>query len=157
MFLLTSMEPMVFFKDDFAIPAVNGVHNVMKGCLRAKSVRRIVFTSSFMTASPMNDVGEFTKACLDESCWSPITFLKSETNKVAWYTIAKALAEQEALKYGLNNDIDAVSILPDLVIGPWLTATSALTSAQLIFALIGGIHVCVFNCGFCQYIHDFLL
>ena len=92
MFLLTSMEPMVFFKDDFVIPAVNGVHNVMKGYLRAKSIRRIIFTSSFMIASLMNDIREFTKACLDERCWSPITFLKSKTNKVAWYTIAKTLA-----------------------------------------------------------------
>ncbi|XP_057864067.1 putative anthocyanidin reductase isoform X1 [Cryptomeria japonica] len=52
--------------------------------------------------------------------------------------IAKTLAEQEALKYGLNNGIEVVSILPGLVIGPWLTTTSVITSAQTILALIGG-------------------
>ncbi|XP_057864110.2 putative anthocyanidin reductase [Cryptomeria japonica] len=124
--------------DDFVVPAVNGVHNVMKACLRAKCVRRVIYTSSILAASPMNDNGEFIHTCVDESCWSPLNFLKSETNKLAWYMIAKTLAEQEALKYGLNSGIEVISILPGLVIGPWFTATSALTSAQTILALIGG-------------------
>ncbi|GLJ16723.1 hypothetical protein SUGI_0287390 [Cryptomeria japonica] len=133
--------PMDFTKpnpDDFVVPAVNGVHNVMKACLRAKCVRRVIYTSSILAASPMNDNGEFIHTCVDESCWSPLNFLKSETNKLAWYMIAKTLAEQEALKYGLNSGIEVISILPGLVIGPWFTATSALTSAQTILALIGG-------------------
>ncbi|GLJ16722.1 hypothetical protein SUGI_0287360 [Cryptomeria japonica] len=133
--------PMDFKKtnlDDFIVPAVNGVHNVMKACIRAKTVRRVIFTSSVLAASPMNDKGEFTHTCLDERCWSPQNFLKSQTTKFAWYTIAKSLAEQEALKYGLDNNIEVVSILPAVVIGPWLTAKSSLTSAQTILALIGG-------------------
>ncbi|XP_059074473.1 putative anthocyanidin reductase [Cryptomeria japonica] len=134
-------SPMDFTKpnpDDFIVPAVNGVHNVMKACVRAESVRRVIFTSSVSAASPMNDKGEFTQMCLDERCWSPINFLKSQTNKVAWYMLAKTLAEQEALKYGLNNNIEVVTILPSVVIGPWFTTTSNLSSAQIILALIGG-------------------
>ncbi|GLJ41753.1 hypothetical protein SUGI_0864090 [Cryptomeria japonica] len=133
--------PMDFTKpnlDDFVVPAVNGVHNVMRACIRAKSVRRVIFTSSVGAASPMNDKGEFTQTCLDESCWSPVNFIKSHPTLSAWYVIAKTLAEQEAFKYGLNNDIEVVSILPGLVIGPWFTATNVLTSAQAILALIGG-------------------
>ncbi|GLJ16721.1 hypothetical protein SUGI_0287350 [Cryptomeria japonica] len=127
--------PMDFSKsnlDDFVVPAVNGVHNVMRACIRAKSVKRVIFTSSIFAASPMNDKGEFTQTCLDENCWSPVNFIKSQPTISAWYVIAKTLAEQEAFKYGLNNDIEVMSILPGLVIGPWLTATNALTSAQAI-------------------------
>ncbi|XP_057864075.2 putative anthocyanidin reductase [Cryptomeria japonica] len=133
--------PMDFSKsnlDDFVVPAVNGVHNVMRACVRAKSVRRVIFTSSVTAAAPMNDKGEFSQTCLDERCWSPLNFLKSQTTKLSLYMIAKTLAEQEALKYGLNNNIEVVSILPGVVIGPWLTTMSALTSAQTILSLIGG-------------------
>ena len=112
----------------------------MKACVRAKSVRHFVYTSSVGTASPMNDKGEFTHTCLDGSCWSPINFLKSQTHKVAWYSIAKTLAEQEALNYGLNNNIEVVSILPGLVIGPWFTDTSTVSSAQSILCLLGDIN-----------------
>ncbi|XP_057864109.1 putative anthocyanidin reductase [Cryptomeria japonica] len=134
-------SPMDFTKpnpDDFIVTAVNGVHNLMKACVRAESVKRVIFTSSIAASSPMNDKGEFTEICLDETCWSPINFLKSQTNKVAWYMIAKTLAEQEALKYGLNNNIEVVTILPSLVIGPWFTTAPAVSSAQTLLALIGG-------------------
>ncbi|XP_057864115.2 dihydroflavonol 4-reductase [Cryptomeria japonica] len=120
--------PMDFTKpnpDDFIVPAVNGILNVMKACAKAKCVRRMIFTSSVTAASPMNDKGEFMQTCLDERCWSPLNFLKSQTTKLAWYMIAKTLVEQEALKYGLNNNIEVVTILPAAVIGPWFNSTPA--------------------------------
>ncbi|XP_057864113.2 putative anthocyanidin reductase isoform X2 [Cryptomeria japonica] len=134
-------SPMDFTKanpDDFIVPAVNGLLNVMRACVGAKSVRRIIVTSSVAAASPMNEKGEFIQTCLDERSWSPINFFKSQTTNSAWYTIAKTLAEQEALKYGLDNNIEVVSILPGVVIGPWFTTTSNPTSAQTILALTGG-------------------
>ncbi|XP_059074474.1 dihydroflavonol 4-reductase-like isoform X2 [Cryptomeria japonica] len=71
-------SPMDFTKanpDDFIAPAVNGMLNVMKACVGAKSVRRIIFTSSLTAASPMNDNGEFVQTCLDERSWSPLNLL----------------------------------------------------------------------------------
>ena len=110
----------------------------MKACTRAKSVKRMVLTSSLSAASPLNEKGELTSACLDESCWSNVDILASQTNKGAWYGAAKTLEEQEALKYGVQNKLEVVTLLPSLVIGPWFTNIPSYTSLQTVLSLIGG-------------------
>ncbi|KAH9295986.1 hypothetical protein KI387_039574, partial [Taxus chinensis] len=125
-------------KEDFVETAVNGVVNVMEACTRAKSVSRVVFTSSVVAACPMNDKGEVEQTCVDERCWSPLNFLESQTSKLAWYATAKTLSEKEALKYGGDNKFEVVTVLPAVVLGPWFTATPPLSTLQTILALIGG-------------------
>lgn len=127
-------------QEDYIVPAINGVLNVMKACTRAKSVKRVVFTSSIFTACPLNDKGELTRSCIDETCWSPINFLKSQPNALAWYMTARTLAGQEAFKYGVENNLEVITIEPAAVIGPWITTTHDITSVQIISALIGGIY-----------------
>ncbi|XP_057867741.1 putative anthocyanidin reductase isoform X2 [Cryptomeria japonica] len=126
--------------EDYIVPAINGVLNVMKACTRAKSVKRVVFTSSIFTACPLNDKGELTRSCIDETCWSPINFLKSQPNALAWYMTARTLAGQEAFKYGVENNLEVITIEPAAVIGPWITTTHDITSVQIISALIG-VHI----------------
>ncbi|GLJ33975.1 hypothetical protein SUGI_0683350 [Cryptomeria japonica] len=123
--------------EDFIVTSVNGVLNVMRACTRAKSVRRMVLTSSLSTACPMNDKGELACPCIDESCWSDVDILGSQTNKAAWYGASKTLEEQEALKYGAENKLEVVTLLPSLVLGPWFTNIPGYTSLQTIIALIG--------------------
>ncbi|GLJ27295.1 hypothetical protein SUGI_0535740 [Cryptomeria japonica] len=123
--------------DDYIVPAVNGVLNVMKACTRARSVRRVVFTSSASATCPLDDKGELAHSCIDESCWSPLNFLKSQTNSTAWYMTAKTLAEQEALNYGAQYNLEVITVQPTFVIGPWFTNTHDLTSFQVISGLIG--------------------
>ncbi|XP_059077565.1 putative anthocyanidin reductase isoform X1 [Cryptomeria japonica] len=123
--------------EDYIVPAVNGVLNVMKACTRAKSVRRVIFTSSVCAICPLNDKGELDHSCIDESCWSPLNFLKSQPNALSWYMTAKTLAEQEAFNYGAENNLEVITVQSAFVIGPWITATHELTSVQVISALIG--------------------
>ncbi|XP_057865888.2 putative anthocyanidin reductase isoform X2 [Cryptomeria japonica] len=139
--------------EDYIVAAVNGVLNVMRACTKAKSVRRVVYTSSLSAACPLSDKGELASSCLDESCWSPIDFLRSHTNKLAWYMAAKTLAEQEALKYGTHNEIEVVTILPPIVLGPWFTETPGFSSSQTVLSLIKGCDLPIHSLSWADTLH----
>jgi len=53
-------------------PTIKGLLDIMKACVKAKSVRRIVFTSSAGTV----DVAEKPKPVYDENCWSDVEFCR---------------------------------------------------------------------------------
>lgn len=53
-------------------PTIKGLLDIMKACVKGKSVRRIVFTSSAGTV----DVAEQPKAVYDEKCWSDVEFCR---------------------------------------------------------------------------------
>ncbi|XP_038719265.1 dihydroflavonol 4-reductase-like [Tripterygium wilfordii] len=97
-------------------PTINGVLSIMKACAEAKTVRRLVFTSSAGTV----DVGEQQQSEYDESCWSDLEFVKSVKMTGWMYFVSKTLAEQAAWKYAKENNIDFISIIPTLVVGPFL-------------------------------------
>ena len=64
-------------QDDFVEPAVKGALNVLNACSRAKSVRRVVYTSSVAAACPLNEEGELIRGCsLDESRWTPVDIMR---------------------------------------------------------------------------------
>lgn len=72
---------------DFAIDAeaqttvveaeVKGTLDILKACAKAKSVRRVTYTSSINAASPLNNHGKFGD-CVDESCWTPVDLIRRE-------------------------------------------------------------------------------
>ncbi|CAN1283894.1 Bifunctional dihydroflavonol 4-reductase/flavanone 4-reductase [Linum perenne] len=72
-------------------PTVEGILDIMRASAKAKTVKRVVFTSSAGTV----DVEEHHK---------PVS-----------------LAEKEAWKYAKENNIDFISIIPTLVLGPFIT------------------------------------
>ncbi|OMP02958.1 NAD-dependent epimerase/dehydratase [Corchorus olitorius] len=92
------------FKDT-AEAAVTGVRSIADSCIRSQTVKRLIYTSSVMAASPLTKDGVGSKSCVDESCWTPadISFTPSIEFWRA-YTKSKSLAEKEALSY--NNDPD---------------------------------------------------
>ena len=56
---------------------VNGTLDIMRACAKAKSVRRVIYTSSVSAAFPLNDNGEF-RACDDKSCWTVVDLIRRE-------------------------------------------------------------------------------
>jgi dihydroflavonol-4-reductase len=88
-------------------PAVEGTRNVINACLKNK-VKRLVFTSSSLTVMVRTD-GKTP----NENDWS-------EENLLRDYPKSKYLAEKlfwaEAEKHG--KELEFVSVLPNLVIGP---------------------------------------
>lgn len=122
-------------------PTVNGVLDIMKACAKAKTVRRIVFTSSAGTV----DVEERRKQVYDENCWSDLEFIQSKKMTGWMYFVSKSLAEKAAWKYAKENDLDFISIIPTLVVGPFImpfmppsliTALSLITGNEAHYSIL---------------------
>ena len=60
------------FQNEVIKPTINGLISIMKACLDAKTVRRLVFTSSAGTVN----VGGEPKLVYDETCWSDVEFCR---------------------------------------------------------------------------------
>ncbi|KAL9449145.1 hypothetical protein AB3S75_011138 [Citrus x aurantiifolia] len=100
-------------------PTINGMLSIMRACKNAKTVRRLVFTSSAGTL----DVEEHRKPVYDETSWSDLDFVRSVKMTGWMYFVSKTLAEQAAWKFAEENNIDFISIIPSLVVGPFLTSS----------------------------------
>ncbi|XP_050366490.1 bifunctional dihydroflavonol 4-reductase/flavanone 4-reductase-like [Argentina anserina] len=129
-------------------PTVNGMLDIMKACLKAKTVRKVVFTSSAGTVT----IEEHRKAFYNENNWTDVEFCR-KVKMTGWmYFVSKTLAEQEAWKFAKENNIDFISIIPTLVIGPFLapsmppsliTGLAPLTGNEAHYGIIKQ----------CQYVH----
>nr|USU43665.1 bifunctional dihydroflavonol/flavanone 4-reductase [Ailanthus altissimus] len=122
-------------------PTINGVLSIMKACKNAKTVRRLVFTSSAGTM----DVEEHRKPVYDETCWSDLEFIRAKKMTGWMYFVSKTLAEQAAWKFAEENNIDFISIIPSLVVGPFImpsmppsliTALSPITGKEAHYHII---------------------
>ncbi|KAM3710667.1 hypothetical protein ACJW31_01G048000 [Castanea mollissima] len=98
-------------------PTINGMLSIMKACVNAKTVRKLVFTSS---ASAVR-FGEHEKPAYDENCWTDVEFCRNKSKQVQMYFVSKALAEQAAWKFAKENNLDFTTIIPPLVVGSFLT------------------------------------
>ncbi|KAL5126876.1 Bifunctional dihydroflavonol 4-reductase/flavanone 4-reductase [Glycine soja] len=100
-------------------PTINGVLDIMKACLKAKTVRRLIFTSS---AGTLNVI-ERQKPVFDDTCWSDVEFCR-RVKMTGWmYFVSKTLAEKEAWKFAKEQGLDFITIIPPLVVGPFLMPT----------------------------------
>ncbi|KAH9326913.1 hypothetical protein KI387_007091, partial [Taxus chinensis] len=125
-FLVASPMDIVYKdpENDVVDVAIKGTLNVLKSCVKAKSVKRVVLTSSSCTMSPLNEQGEFnSKPYSVESCWSPVHYFRTNKEKFPiWpYFVSKTLAEQTALNFAAENNLNIVTICPSVVGGPFIT------------------------------------
>ncbi|XP_021892988.1 putative anthocyanidin reductase isoform X3 [Carica papaya] len=103
-------------------PAIKGTLNLLNSCLKSKSVKRVVFTSSISTLTAKDSTGKW-KPLVDESCQTTIGNVW-ETRTVGWvYVLSKLLTEQAAFRFAKENGIDLVSVITPTVAGPLLTST----------------------------------
>lgn len=91
--------------ENFADSVVAGVRSIAKSCIRSGTVKRLIFTGSVVTLSPINEDGVgYRSLVLDESCSTPLDFSVSHFNDfMLAYTKSKVLSEKEALMY---NEMD---------------------------------------------------
>ncbi|XP_059442151.1 putative anthocyanidin reductase [Corylus avellana] len=102
-------------------PAIKGTLNILKACLRSKSVKRVVFTSSISTLTAKDDSSGNWRHVVDESCQAPLDHVWN-TKASGWvYVLSKRLTEEAAYKFANENGIDLVSVITTTVAGPFLT------------------------------------
>ncbi|XP_059437535.1 anthocyanidin reductase ((2S)-flavan-3-ol-forming) [Corylus avellana] len=122
-------------ENDMIKPAIQGVHNVLKACVRAKTVKRVVLTSSAaaVTINKLNGTG----LVMDESHWTDVEFLSTEKPPTWGYPASKTLAEKAAWKFAEENGIDLITVIPTLMAGASLTPDVP-SSVGLAMSLITG-------------------
>ena len=127
---------------------------MLRSCLRAKTVRRVVFTSSAGTVV----MQETRKSIYEDDSWSDVEFCRAK-KMTGWvgnpyspllsnvinffspkqmYFVSKTLAEQAAWDFAEKNEMDFVSIIPTLVNGPFIVPAmppSMLTALALILSI----------------------
>ncbi|OAY63713.1 Dihydroflavonol-4-reductase [Ananas comosus] len=125
-------------------PTINGLLGILRSCKEAGTVRRVVFTSSAGTVN----VEEHQRSEYDENCWSDIDFCR-RVKMTGWmYFVSKTLAEKAAWEYAEENGIDLISIIPPLVVGPFLTSCmppSMITALSLITDDLCDAHIFLFE------------
>uniref|UniRef100_A0A803MU04 NAD-dependent epimerase/dehydratase domain-containing protein n=2 Tax=Chenopodium quinoa TaxID=63459 RepID=A0A803MU04_CHEQI len=113
-------------------PSINGTLNVLRSCIKATTVKRVVFTSSCSAIRYREDVQHISP--LNESHWSDSDYCKKHN---LWYAYAKTLAEQSAWKIAKVNGLDLVVVNPSFVIGP-LIGPQPTSTLLLLLGIIKG-------------------
>lgn len=130
----TSMS-FYFAKDpenDFIKPTINGVLNVLRSCVKAKTVKRIVYTSTIgsMEVQPQPPL-EY-----NECLWSDVEHCRAKKMFAWMYFVAKTEAESAAWKFAEENGIDLVTVHPSSVIGTSISRNSSASSTSIALALL---------------------
>ncbi|KAH7658520.1 Flavonol reductase/cinnamoyl-CoA reductase protein [Dioscorea alata] len=113
-------------------PTVKGTINVLRSCAKARSVKRVVLTSSCSTIRYFEDAT--CASPLNESHWSDLEYCIRNN---VWYGYAKTVAEKEAWRLAEELGFDLVAVNPSLVVGPVISPEPTST-LRLILALLRG-------------------
>ncbi|KAK6920266.1 NAD-dependent epimerase/dehydratase [Dillenia turbinata] len=113
---------------------VEGTLGLLKLCLGSNTVKRVVLTSSIATLAYSGKDDEL----LDESFWNDLDFFRSFNKFLsAAYVESKTMQEKAAWEFADKNGLDLVTVLPSLVVGPFLTPQVA-SSVCMALAMIFG-------------------
>ena len=57
---------------DTSEAAVAGAKSIFMSCVRSGTVKRLIYTASVVSASPLKEDGSDFKDVMDETCWTPL-------------------------------------------------------------------------------------
>ncbi|MBA0818536.1 hypothetical protein Gohar_022066 [Gossypium harknessii] len=98
--------------------SIDGTLGILKTCLRSNTVKKVVYTSS-ITAVYFNKIKNVE--IMDESYWSDVDYIRSEVkSNLSSYAITKTLTEKAVLEFAAQHGLDLVSIIPPMVLGPFI-------------------------------------
>ncbi|PPD86683.1 hypothetical protein GOBAR_DD16386 [Gossypium barbadense] len=97
--------------------SINGAVGILKACLRSKTVKRVVYTSSASTVVFNGQEMDM----MDESFWTDVDFVRQKLSPNAHsYIISKTLTERAVLDFGAQHGLDVVTVIPSFVVGPFI-------------------------------------
>ncbi|KAJ0052973.1 vestitone reductase-like [Pistacia vera] len=96
--------------------AVNGTIGILKACLKAKTVKRVVYTSS-ASAVMFN---EKNVDIVDETLWSDVDFIRKSMGTMSSYMVSKTLTDKAALEFAEEHGLDLVTLMPPFIVGPFI-------------------------------------
>ncbi|KAL0425853.1 UNVERIFIED_CONTAM: Vestitone reductase [Sesamum radiatum] len=114
--------------------SIGAALGILKACLKTKTVKRVVYTSSASTVM-FND--KAAGAVLDEGSWSDVDYIKNEKLFGASYFISKTLTERAALEFAEKHSLDLVTVIPTWIHGPFI-CTSCPGSVKSSLAMLIG-------------------
>ncbi|KAK1559776.1 hypothetical protein Q3G72_018165 [Acer saccharum] len=110
----------VFHFNNRTEASIAAAKSIAMSCVLSRSVRRVIYTASVVSTSPLMEDGSGFKDFIDETCWTPLNLSYAYSNpNLTEYVVSKTLTEEQILSYGTNSDIDEVEMvtLPLGVVG----------------------------------------
>ncbi|KAI3428979.1 uncharacterized protein J3R85_008789 [Psidium guajava] len=96
--------------------SIDGALGIMRACLNAKTVKRVVYTSSASAVLFNNSRPDK----LDEDSWSDVESLREMRRFGSSYAISKTLTEKAVLEFGERHGLEVVTVIPSFVHGPFI-------------------------------------
>nr|XP_043606405.1 tetraketide alpha-pyrone reductase 2-like isoform X2 [Erigeron canadensis] len=124
-------------QEELIDPSIKGAKNVLSSCKKAKSVKRVVLTSSCSAIRYRYDVQHVSP--LNESHWSDTEYCKQYN---LWYAYAKTIAEKDAWRIAEESGINLVTVNPSYVVGPLLAPQPTSTIKIILDYVTGAIEEC---------------
>nr|XP_023870291.1 putative anthocyanidin reductase [Quercus suber] len=126
---------------DTAEAAVAGVRIIADACIRSKTVKRLIYTASVMSSSPLTEDGVCFKSCIDETCWTPFDVSFTYANDFTMeFCRGIPIWEKELIPYNNeydNSRLEVVTLVCGLVGGEILVPYVP-SSVETILALLAG-------------------
>ncbi|CAK7347910.1 unnamed protein product [Dovyalis caffra] len=96
--------------------AIEGTIGILKACLNSKTVKKVVYTSGASTVLFSGNGQEV----VDESSWTDVDYFRSLNVMGSSSLVAKTYTERAALEFAEQNGLDLVTLIPSLVMGPFI-------------------------------------
>ncbi|XP_038896232.1 putative anthocyanidin reductase [Benincasa hispida] len=121
--------------------SVSAEVKIAKLCVELGTVRRLIYTASVVSMSPMKEDGSGFKDYFNESCWTPLNLSYPFSNShLKAYVDSKTLTEKELLKFGESKEsegLEVVTLVCGLISGesphrPSPALTTIITFSQFI-------------------------